>query len=150
MAADDETFLISMRSDNSGGATVFDAQAYKVAGLSPTGATPILMSAIGEAASSRRVVFVSHGFNVPWERGIISAARMHSDLRGQNVPFPLGADSLFVGVLWPGDWWIPAINYPTEAEDAVNSGRRLAAAINLHFRGARRDCARRRRWIARP
>src|SRR5262249_42570014 len=37
----------------------------------------------------------------------------------------LGPRFLFVGVLWPGDWWVPAINYPAEADDAVRCGERL-------------------------
>jgi hypothetical protein len=32
-------------------------------------------------------------------------------------------------MLWPGDWWVPAINYPFEGATSMECGRRLAAWI---------------------
>ena len=66
------------------------------------------------------LLFVVHGFNVPLRRAISSFATLDQALQ-------LGESSAMIGVLWPGDWWIPAINYPFEGQDAMDCGRRLGA-----------------------
>jgi len=68
----------------------------------------------------RDVLFVTHGFNVNGARGINALGRFEERLAGTG-------NEICIGVLWPGDWWIPAINYPSEASDAVDCGVRLAA-----------------------
>jgi len=73
--------------------------------------------------AGREVVFVTHGFNVSRREGVHALARLERDL---NLPSAF----VFVGVLWPGDWWIPVINYPAEAGDAVQCGRLLAMFVN--------------------
>jgi len=73
--------------------------------------------------AGREVVFVTHGFNVSRREGVHALARLERDL---NLPSAF----VFVGVLWPGDWWIPVINYPAEAGDAVQCGRLLARFVN--------------------
>jgi len=73
--------------------------------------------------AGREVVFATHGFNVSRVAGVHSLARLERDL---NLP----AAFVFVGVLWPGDWWIPVVNYPSEAGDAVLCGRLLAKFVN--------------------
>ncbi|MGO9060079.1 MAG: hypothetical protein ACLQU2_22265 [Candidatus Binataceae bacterium] len=45
-------------------------------------------------------------------------------LESQIDPGPSG---IFFGVLWPGDYWIPVVNYPLEGDVAIDCGRRLAA-----------------------
>ena len=49
------TFFLSFRSDATAGASVADAQPYETTSLTPTGATPILMSRIIEAARGKRL-----------------------------------------------------------------------------------------------
>ena len=44
---------------------------------------------------------------------------------------------LFVAVLWPGDFWIPVVNYPFEGGDAKDSGRRVARFCNRRLGKAR-------------
>jgi esterase/lipase superfamily enzyme len=68
-------------------------------------------------------VFATHGFNVSRAQGVHALARLERDL-GLPPRF------VFVGVLWPGDWWIPVVNYPSEAGDAVRCGRLLAGFAN--------------------
>ena len=62
-------------------------------------------------------------------RGVHALARLEHELA-------LPARFLFVGVLWPGDFWIPFINYPAEAGDAVQCGRALARYANAHLTAA--------------
>ena len=68
----------------------------------------------------RNVLFGTHGFNVDREAGVRSLA-------GFGARLGLGAGDLYIAVVWPGDWWLPAINYPFEGETAMDCGRRLAA-----------------------
>ena len=79
--------------------------------------------------TGREVVFATHGFNVSRPAGVHALARLGRDL---NLPPAF----VFVGVLWPGDWWIPAVNYPAEAGDAVRCGRLLAKFVNTSLSGA--------------
>lgn len=81
---------------------------------------------------NRSVVFAVHGFNVSYDRGLRSVARLEAALK----PL-LPADFVVVGVLWPGDFLIPAINYPGEWRDAVEGGRHLALYADTWLRGAR-------------
>lgn len=92
------------------------------------------MTALSDAVAARRVqdrrvVFGVHGFNVSYDKGLRSLARLGARLA---LPEPM----LFVGVLWPGDFWIPAVNYPWEWQDAVACGQDLAAFANTTLRGA--------------
>jgi hypothetical protein len=75
------------------------------------------------------ILLGTHGFNVDQTGGLNSLGGIDVRLR------PL-ASELFLGVLWPGDWWIPAVNYPVEADDAVDCGRRLAAFCKAKLRSA--------------
>ena len=67
----------------------------------------------------RDVMFATHGFNVHGPDGVRSLAGFGSRL-------DLRPSDLYIAVIWPGDWWIPAINYPFEGNDAKDCGRRLA------------------------
>ena len=75
------------------------------------------------------ILFAVHGFNVSYQGGMRVLARLEAEL---DLP-----EMSFVGVLWPGDWWVPFINYPAEAGDAVVCGRRLAAFIDRTLQHAR-------------
>jgi|SoiMetStandDraft_5_1073268.scaffolds.fasta_scaffold13949_2 alpha/beta hydrolase family protein DUF900 len=79
------------------------------------------------------VLLATHGFNVNQQRGVNSLGRL-GDRLAQS---PSAQNEFFIGVLWPGDWWIPVVNYPAEASDAVESGRRLATVCNKHLTLAR-------------
>lgn len=75
------------------------------------------------------VVLAIHGFNVSRTKGA------HS-FRGLEAALDLPPGFHFFGVLWPGDFWIPVINYPWEAGDAVQAGREIALYLNRYFIGA--------------
>jgi len=99
-----------------------------------------LMTALSDREAAQRVagrtlVFTVHGFNVSYDGGLRSLARLEDEL----VPL-LPENFLCVGVLWPGDFIIPAINYPGEWRDAVNGGRALARYANTKLAGAASVC----------
>lgn len=82
------------------------------------------------AVAGKEILFATHGFNVSYREGLEVLAQLELDLQ-------LPSSFTFVGILWPGDWWIPAINYPSEADDAVTCGQRVARFANRHLRAAR-------------
>lgn len=84
----------------------------------------------GSLCNGKDLLFAVHGFNVRQKRALNSFAVL-------NHALALGDTSVLIGVLWPGDWWIPAVNYPFEGEDAMDCGRRLAAYCTRHLAGAR-------------
>lgn len=123
------TYFISFRSDPRAGTVV--TPSFLLAG-EPTGALgggrPL--PELADLAAGRDVLLATHGFNVNQEEGVRALSRLEARMQPAS-------GELFLGVLWPGDWWIPAINYPTEADDAVACGRRLASICNEELTSAR-------------
>jgi len=75
---------------------------------------------VGALVTGRNVVFGVHGFNVNYAAG--------ADTLGQlDKYFAFGNTEVFVGVLWPGDSWIPVVDYPFEGNAAMKCGQLLAA-----------------------
>ena len=79
-----------------------------------------------ERVAGKNVLFGVHGFNVNYREGAQSFGLLdaHLGLTGPDV---------FIGVLWPGDWWMPAVNYPFEGSDAMKCGRLLATFCSRHL-----------------
>lgn len=100
----------------------------------PFAANPPLMQAlpwpvVGPRVAGKDLVLATHGFNVSYTSGLRSLARLEPHL---NLP----ASSLFIGILWPGDWIIPAINYPFSIPVARHAGRKLGDFCNRRLAGA--------------
>jgi hypothetical protein len=90
---------------------------------------PASAAELGIAARGKNVLFVTHGFNVPYINGVRSLGRLVSRI----AP---GSDALVVAVLWPGDFYVPAVNYPQASVPAMESGQGLAALCNASLGGA--------------
>lgn len=84
---------------------------------------------LASAVKAKHVLFVTHGFNVSYAEGARSLARLAANLQ-------LGANVLVIGVLWPGDFFIPAINYPEAAVPAIEAGQTLGDLCNASLNGA--------------
>jgi hypothetical protein len=69
------------------------------------------------------VLLAAHGFNVNYVNGLHSLGRLETLLAPH-------ANEVVMGVLWPGDWALPAINYPFEDKVAAHAGQLLAAFCN--------------------
>lgn len=67
----------------------------------------------------KQVIVAIHGFNVNRPDAVRSYAALEHELA-------LTPDQVFFGVLWPGDGWIPVVNYPWESKDAMQCGAYLA------------------------
>ena len=96
----------------------------------PLAMTSVLWNAAPVLLRGRDVILATHGFNVSYVSGLASLARLETAL----APAP---GEVFLGVLWPGDWILPAINYPFEDGVATSAGRFLADFINRWLASAR-------------
>jgi len=124
------TFFLDFRTDAVGGGILDEPRVLEGDGLvDPPPLRSLGLTLPSDRIAGREVVFATHGFNVSRKAGIHALARLEHDL---NLP----PTFVFVGVLWPGDWWIPAVNYPAEAGDAVRCGRLLAKFVNTTLSGA--------------
>lgn len=81
---------------------------------------------ISEAVARKHLLFGIHGFNNSLREGAVAMAAFEQQLN-------LGSGATFFGILWPGDAWLPYVNYPFEADDAVECGKRLALLCNKRF-----------------
>jgi len=124
------TFFLDFRTDGVGGGILDEPRVLEGNGLvDPPELRHLGQTLPADRIAGRDVVFVTHGFNVSRRAGVHALARLEHDLT-------LPQAFVFVGVLWPGDWWIPAVNYPAEAGDAVRCGRLLAKFINTSLSAA--------------
>jgi hypothetical protein len=97
--------------------------------ISPLRLRIVPMREIEVRARGKNVLFATHGFNVSRQEGARSLGRLESLL-------PLPDSALYLAVLWPGDFWIPVVNYPFAGGPAMECGRRLAAFAQQHMGGA--------------
>ena len=114
------TLYLNFRSAATGGAVV---DPYVLEG-DPT-ASPLILRPVGwpeltRIVAGKNILFAAHGFNVSYEQGARSFFQLEPQLG-------LSASDVFFGVLWPGDYWVPVINYPFEGRVSMDCGRRLAA-----------------------
>ena len=117
--------LINQRANDVGGPIQAPEVLESAAGPKPT-YRPMPAARLAETVRGRRVVIAIHGFNVSRPKAVRSYATLEASLQ-------LTADQVFFGVLWPGDAWIPVINYPAEAEVAVKCGAALAAFLDARM-----------------
>lgn len=96
----------------------------------PPAMTSVVSGAAPVMLRDRDVILATHGFNVSYVSGLRSLSRLEQALA-------LGNNDAFLGVLWPGDWILPAINYPFENGVASKAGRLLADFINRWLGSAR-------------
>ena len=115
------TLFLSFRSDRRAGTVLPDPLILEVDGGVKDPVIRAVLPRFPDLAG-REAVFATHGFNLDLTQGTHALARLETELR---LPPPF----LLVGVLWPGDWWVPVINYPSEADDAVQCGWYLARFI---------------------
>lgn len=120
------TLYFNCRTHNVGGSV---ADPYVMQGDGTT--TPPTWHAVdwptvSAMVAGKNIVFATHGFNVSLQHGACSL--------GQLEPYlALGSSDIYFGVLWPGDYWLPVINYPFEGGVSMDCGRRIAAACSRYL-----------------
>jgi hypothetical protein len=123
------TLYLNFRSQTVGGSVI----APRVMEGDGTADPPMLRiitdDALAARAAGKDLLFATHGFNVNYENGARSLGRLDTALA-------LAASELFVAVLWPGDWWLPAVNYPFAGGPAQQCGQKLASYCNDKLGGA--------------
>jgi hypothetical protein len=113
------TLYLNFRSQSVGGAAI-DPMVLEGDGTASVPALKIVdPTTLGSRLANKNVLFGVHGFNVSREEGERSLGRLEPLLN-------LTSSDVFIGVLWPGDSWIPVVNYPFEGDVAMDCGRRLA------------------------
>lgn len=123
------TAFLSLRSQAVGGSVV-DPRVLEDDGTTEAASFRLIdFALLSTMAAGRNVVFVAHGFNVSMSEGARSLRRLEAHLE-------LPASTLFFGVLWPGDYWLPVVNYPFEGDVAMDCGRRLATFCAEWLSGA--------------
>lgn len=120
--------FISVRSKDVGGPVVPAFVLESAGGPAPTYKT-LDADRTGRELAGKNLIVAIHGFNVSRPKGVRSFVGLEAALQ-------LTPDQAFFGVLWPGDFWLPVVNYPAEASDAVRSGGYVAALLNGAFRHA--------------
>ena len=110
--------IINQRTGGHAGA-IARADCWESAGGKTQTYTVVTPTEVERRTAGKQVVIAIHGFNVSRP----DAVRAYISLERQLA---LTADQVFFGVAWPGDGWIPVVNYPWESGDAASCGRYLA------------------------
>lgn len=97
----------------------------------PPQVTTVIWEAVPYLVKNRDVFLGTHGFNVPYADGLRCLQRLEAVL----APDP--AAEAFMGVLWPGDWAIQAVNYPFEDSISSHAGALLGDFCNRWLKSAR-------------
>ena len=96
----------------------------------PPAMKSVLWNAVPILVRGKDVLLAAHGFNVAYASGVHSLGRLEAALQPRS-------GEAFFGVLWPGDWILPAINYPFEDRIASRAGQLLADFCNTWLASAR-------------
>jgi hypothetical protein len=90
----------------------------------------MLLSDLLNDVRGKDVLIGTHGFNVNRQDGINSLSSWESLLQ-------LGANGIFVGLLWPGDSvWLHALSYPEEPRIADDAGQLMGPWVEENFADA--------------
>ena len=111
--------IINQRTAGYGG-VIARADCWESAGGETPDYTPVLAADLDRITANKQVIVAIHGFNVNRPDAVRAYVTLRRELN-------LTGNQIFFGVVWPGDGWVPVVNYPWEAGDAVNCGRHLAA-----------------------
>lgn len=123
------TRFLTLRTHDVGGAVQFPQAVDCDVAAAPLSYRPVADADIRRWVAGRDLVLAIHGFNVSRPSGAGSLGALEAYLA-------LPANYRFFGVLWPGDFWLPVVNYPWEAGQAVTAGRKIATYANDVFAGA--------------
>jgi hypothetical protein len=113
------TCFLNFRTQGIGGAVV---DPYLLEGdgtAEPPALSVVPWAQVSRIVAGKNVLFATHGFNVSYQSGASSLGLLDRYLN-------LTAPNLFIGMLWPGDAWIPVVDYPFEGGVALDCGNRLA------------------------
>jgi hypothetical protein len=123
------TYFLNFRMRGVGGAVVdpflLDGDGTAV----PPALSVVPWALVPSIVGGKNLLFASHGFNVSYQDGACSLGLLDRYLG-------LAPGNRFIGVLWPGDSWLPVVDYPFEGDVALDCGARLASFCNTSCAGA--------------
>lgn len=123
------TYFLNFRVQGVGGAVV-DPYLLEGDGAAVPPALSVVSSAqVPSIVAGKNLLFATHGFNVSYQDGACSLGLLDRYIN-------LASPNLFIGMLWPGDSWLPIVDYPFEGGVALDCGRRLATFCNRSCAGA--------------
>ena len=123
------TYFLNFRTQGVGGAVV---DPYFLEGdgtADPPNLSLVPWALVPSIVAGKNLLFAAHGFNVSYTGGACSLGSLDNYLN-------LAAPNLFIGILWPGDFWLPIVDYPFEGGVALDCGGRLAKRCNVWCAGA--------------
>ena len=122
------SWFLDLRADSVGGSlatSVATVQATSISDYKSLGSEKLVREIQGQ-----HVLIGIHGFNVNRADGIAHLSNWETLLQ-------LGALSVFVGLLWPGDSiWAHGLDYPDEPRIANDAGDLLAPFVDANFPNA--------------
>jgi hypothetical protein len=117
------TYFLNFRSAGVGGAVIDPYLLQGDGTTNPPSLSVVPWAQVQSVLAGRNILFATHGFNVDYASGARALGRLGDYLK---LPPP----NLFIGMLWPGDAWIPVVDYPFEGDVAIDCGNRLAEFCN--------------------
>src|SRR5260370_40532592 len=114
------TLYLNFRSQSVGGAIVAPHLLEGNGTTAPPALKTVAWADIAAKVAGKDVLLGVHGFNVNYRNGANSFGLLDGSLG-------LAGSEIFIGVLWPGDFLVPAVDYPFAGSPAMEGGRRLAA-----------------------
>lgn len=125
------TYFLNFRTQSVGGPAI---DPYLLEGdgtATPPSLTVVPWVQVPSIFAGKRLLFATHGFNVSYQDGACSLGLLDQYLN-------LDPPDCFIGMLWPGDCWLPVVDYPFEGDVALDCGKRLADFCNGWCAGAQR------------
>ena len=123
------TYFLDFRANDVGGPVV-GPYLYEGDGTAANlNLTLVPYQQIAQVVAGRDLLLATHGFNVSRRHGACSLGLLDQYLN-------LGPAGLVIAMLWPGDSWLPIVDYPIEGNVAVDCGTRLADFCNQYCLGA--------------
>src|SRR5437870_13553436 len=111
------TYFLNFREQGVGGAVI---DPYLLEGDSiavPPALSICPWARVPSIVTAKNLLFATHGFNVSYQDGASSLGLLDRYLA-------LASPNLFIGMLWPGDSWLPIVDYPFEGDTALDCGGR--------------------------
>jgi hypothetical protein len=117
------TYFLNFRAQPTGGG-VIDPTLWEGDGTTTTQRwSAVSATAMATLLRGKNVLFATHGFNVNQTDGAKSLGLL-DDYLALSLP------NVFIAMLWPGDSYIPIVDYPFEGNVAIDAGNRLADFCN--------------------
>jgi len=113
------TYFLSFRTQDVGGAVVDPRLLEGDGTANPPALSLVPSEQVRSIIAGKDLLFAAHGFNVSYQKGACSLGLLDAYL-------DLALSDLFIGILWPGDCWLPVVDYPFEGDVAQECGQRLA------------------------